>query len=214
MLKTLIEQDFIFDDIYLMTKLKKQQADIKELKNRLANANNFKEDKGYDNWQDWFEARKWLLGSENIILMQRTINENFKTDFLTKHLDGFLDLIELKNPALINGKLFDIIIKQRDGKQYNVYQPAKELNNAIFQCIRYIRELEKKSSNIDSVKKFENTFIIKPRATLVFGRSNSFTPEEWEALRLLNSHLNHINVITYDILLNRAERIIEGTNTL
>ena len=41
------------------------------------------------------------------------------------------------------------------------------------------------------------------------GRSNAFTPDEYETLRILNANLGSISIITYDDILRNGKQIIE-----
>ena len=51
------------------------------------------------NWQGWFEANNWVLGSDFIrVLDERSIDTKNITDFLMEAYDGFLDVIEIKRP--------------------------------------------------------------------------------------------------------------------
>jgi hypothetical protein len=54
--------------------------------------------------------------------------------------------------------------------------------------------------------------ILKPRCTLVIGRSNTWNLEQFEAFRILNSMYHNINIITYDMLLNRAQKLCSLDN--
>jgi len=198
-------------DIALALELKNKTKSLKEFECRVSNKE-LLEDKRTDNWQDWFSGNKWFFGSDYIkILKRRTIDENSKTDFLASSYGNFLDVVEIKRPSLDDGKLFKEDIIEKEGTEWKYYHPTTDLTKAISQCLRYINEIEKKVGDPDGNKKFEECDIVKPRCTLIFGRSNNFTKDEYKALRILNSHYNNFSIITYDQLLERAKRTLEIT---
>ncbi|EKE02552.1 MAG: hypothetical protein ACD_20C00362G0001 [uncultured bacterium] len=91
------------NDIYKLLNIKKKEKDIEELEYRLDNMDKYQEDKGEDNWQDWFKQHKWIFGSCFVeILDRRTLTENYKVDYLAKTYSGFIDIIEIKDPTLVN----------------------------------------------------------------------------------------------------------------
>ena len=211
-LKELKNKDINISNSVNIFLLKERQEKIEEFKNRLNNKD-LKEDKGKDNWQDWFSSNKWIFGSDYVnILDQRTINENYKADFLLNSYGGFLDLIEIKNPTLDDGELFVKKSVNKDGKSYVDYYPNSHLTQAISQSFKYIRALEGQVSNPDKEKKFSNLSIIKPRCLLIYGRSNNFDSEQFDALRTLNSHYNNFQIVTYDQLLEQAENYLSNFN--
>ena len=53
---------------------------------------------------------------------------------------------------------------------------------------------------------------VKPRCVLIFGRSENWDDEQREAFRILNSNYHNLTIMTYDHVLERAERMI-GTKT-
>ncbi|MGI9086853.1 MAG: hypothetical protein ACR2HH_03785 [Chthoniobacterales bacterium] len=49
---------------------------------------------------------------------------------------------------------------------------------------------------------------MKPRCTLIFGRSNDWNKEQAEAYRILNAGFHNLQVMTYDHVLTRAKRML------
>jgi len=86
--------------------------------------------------------------------------------------------------------------------------PKSELTSATMQCNRYILQTERKINDLEFNKKIQNTPIIKPRITLIYGRSQSWGDKEKEAYRVLNSSYTNLNIVTYDHLIERARRLI------
>lgn len=147
-------------------------------------------------WQQFFQKNDWILGSDVIELLNtRSLGEHDITDIPFKGVDGYLDIIELKLPA---AELWN-----HDGT------PNSKLSLAIMQCARYLRAAEKKANDFEKMKEL-GCEIIKPRITLIYGRSNGWSDTQKEQLRILNSSLHDISILTYDYVLKRAEKMIEA----
>lgn len=146
-------------------------------------------------WQRFFSQNFWILGSDFVeILDERRIDVDNITDYLLKSFDGFVDIIELKLPSAPVWTSECI--------------PRSELTSALMQCSRYILQTERKIDSVEFQKKIKNIPIIKPRITLIYGRSNDWTDEQKESYRVLNSSYHNLNIITYDHLLERAKRLV------
>lgn len=146
-------------------------------------------------WQRFFSENSWILGADFVeILDERRIDVENITDYLLKSFDGFVDIIELKLPTAPFWT--------------SEYIPKSELTSATMQCNRYILQTERKINDLEFNKKIKNTPIVKPRITLIYGRSNSWRDPEKEAYRVLNSSYSNLNIISYDHLLERAKRLI------
>jgi hypothetical protein len=145
-------------------------------------------------WQRFFQRNDWILGSDVIELLDaRALGENEITDLPFKGVDGFLDIIELKLPGV---ELWT---------DKNV--PRSELTSAIMQCARYLRAAEKKANDHEKMKEL-GVEIIKPRITLICGRSNNWNDNQRDQLRILNSSLHDISILTFDHVLSRAEKLV------
>ena len=114
--------------------------------------------------------------------------------------DGFLDIVEIKRPE--GGIKF-----WADKPDHGNCVQSPHLTKAITQAITYISELEREAN---SVKFLERVGIkaIKPRCTLIFGRSEGWNDDQKEAYRILNSSLKDLTILTYDHVLDRAKRIV------
>ncbi len=147
-------------------------------------------------WQKFFSQNSWILGSDFVeVLDERKIDVNNISDYLLKSYDGFVDIIELKLP------------KEFMWTQDN--NPTSVLTKAIMQCSRYILQVERKMDSNEFGKKINQTPIVKPKITLIYGRSEHWTGEQKEAYRVLNSSYSNLNIISYDHLLERAKRLID-----
>ena len=146
-------------------------------------------------WQKFFSENSWILGSDFVeILDERRIDVENITDYLLKSFDGFVDIVELKLPSAPFWT--------------TEFIPRSELTSATMQCNRYILQTERKINNLEFNKKIQNTPIVKPRITLIYGRSRSWGECEKEAYRVLNSSYTTLNIITYDHLLEKAKRLV------
>ena len=153
-------------------------------------------------WQEWFKGNDWVLGSEFVeIIDERTIDQEHIADYLMKAYDGFLDIVEIKRPH--DGLQFWAKNKDRDN-----HVPSSDLIRAIAQSTKYIYEVERESNSVKFQKRVGDTKVIKPRCTLIFGRSNDWDDEQNEAYRILNSSYHNLTIMTYDHVLNRAKRIL------
>lgn len=145
-------------------------------------------------WQRFFERNDWILGSDVIELLDtRALGEHEIADLPFRGIDGFLDIIELKLP--------DVTM----WTDKNV--PKSAVTSAIMQCARYLRTAETKANDHVKMKEL-GVEIIKPRITLICGRSKDWTEEQREQLRILNASLHDISILTYDHVLNRAEKLV------
>ncbi|MDD2753753.1 MAG: DUF4263 domain-containing protein [Candidatus Nanoarchaeia archaeon] len=171
----------------------------------LNNDDNFEEYKGKlgvkkpeEVWQKFFESNSWILGSDFVeVLSERVIDEENKVDIPVKDYDGFINIIELKLPGAIFWNA-DIM-------------PTSDLTKAIMQCARYITELERRM-NDDKKKDAFGADILKPKITLIYGRSNSWRKEHKTQFKILNSSFHDIAILSYDHVLERAKKIIGESN--
>lgn len=146
-------------------------------------------------WQKFFEFNPWILGSDFVeILDERVLDEDNITDLPVKDYDGFVNIIELKLPT-----------ENFWTKEIN---PDSNLTKAIMQCMRYITETERRMNDKKKTDKL-GANILKPRITLIFGRSNAWTDRYREQFKILNSSFHNISILTYDHVLNRAKKITE-----
>lgn len=157
-------------------------------------------------WQRFFSSNSWILGTDFVeVLDERRIDVDNITDYLLKSFDGFVDIVELKLPGVEFWTAENI--------------PRSELTQASMQCNRYILQTERKINDLEFNKKIKKTPIVKPRITLIYGRSSGWNEDQKEAYRVLNSSYANLSILTYDHLLDRAKRMIgimpsETVNTL
>jgi Domain of unknown function (DUF4263) len=140
-------------------------------------------------------------GSEFVqIIDERRIDVQHVADYLLKGYDGFVDLVEIKRPE---GKLRF----WSDALDHGNYIPHQDLIKAITQANRYLFEVERGAATV----KFESRVgapTVKPRCTLIFGRSDGWNGGQRESFRILNAGLQNISILTYDHVLLRARRML------
>lgn len=115
--------------------------------------------------------------------------------------DGFIDLIELKRPKF---PIFDY------DDSHKCYHPSKELSKVLGQCLHYIKKLDVYKLHLENEYKVK---VLRPRIKVIIGRTCNFNDEQCEALRMLNSNLCQIEVVSYDALLFCGETILSYFNS-
>ncbi len=155
-----------------------------------------------NNWQGWFEVNSWVLGTDFVkVLDERTIDTSNISDFLMQSYDGFLDIVEIKRPE--GGLKF-----WHSSLDHRNYIPHSDLIKAITQASIYIHEVEREADSYKFFKRVGGVRTIKPRCTLIYGRSHDWNPEQQEAFRILNSSYHNLSIMTFDHVLERAKRIL------
>jgi hypothetical protein len=154
-------------------------------------------------WQKWFQKNDWVLGTDYVrILDERNIDTKHISDFLMEAYDGFLDIIEIKRPE-------GDVSFWAGTKDHGNYFPSSDLTKAITQATRYIYEVERESNSVKFLERVSNVKTIKPRCTLIFGRSHEWNNEQRESYRILNSNLHNLTILTYDHVLERARTLLK-----
>lgn len=132
-------------------------------------------------WQKWFEQNDWILGNEfTRILDEREIDAKNIADYLMETFDGFVDIIEIKKPDK------DLHFWS-NRKNHNNLIPSRDLIEAITQTQNYIQSLEEEMDSVKTRDRLDGASIVKPRATLIFGRSNNWSAEERRAFHIMNA---------------------------
>lgn len=159
-------------------------------------------------WQPFLEKNRWMFGLSYFVLLDENRIDMWDTaDYLFESEDGFIDIVEIKHPHI------EFWQKDTAGnfKRYRDFlQHSEELKGAITQATNYIFQVEKKFSDPDWCRKNKCETPVKPNCTVIFGRSNDWKIEEKTAFRLLNDSLHGIEVITFDHLFSRAEKLLNS----
>lgn len=154
-----ITNNILPEDLILALQCQTRIASVSEFEKML------EEDLVEQRWQKWFEKNEWVLGSDFVqILDDREIDTENIPDYLTRAYDGFLDIIEIKRPG--GGLKF-----WADSQDHGNYVPSSDLTKAITQATKYIYAVELEANSVKFAERIGNIKTIKPRCTLIFGRS-------------------------------------------
>jgi hypothetical protein len=193
---------FVSSNIALAKIYQDRTSEIKEFKANIAS------DKNEDYWKAFLKRNKWMFGSAYVsIIDEERIDIHHETDLPFETEGGYMDIIEIKRPS------FPFWVQKTSGDNY-LYRgkfliPHIEVQGAISQLSKYILQAEKKVDISEYIKDHGGIIPLKPKGLIVHGRSDSWQGSEWETFRLLNDRLHNIQIITFDILLERAARILQ-----
>ena len=150
-------------------------------------------------FQNWIESNLWIFGVEYMKKHNfRKISFFSEGDLLMESNDGYLDLIELKRPKL-EYEVFKYDVSHKS------YYPSSDLSKVLGQCLFYQQKIDEAKHLLETEYKIK---VLRPRVKIVLGRSNNFNEYQTNALRMLNSGLNNIDIITYDNLIENGKKII------
>ena len=158
-------------------------------------------------FQVFLEENHWIFGSEYSELgKNRELTKGIEVDFpLRRTVDGYLEIIEIKRPKIgtSDEKLFRIIKDEKTEKEY-VLCEMEPVVKAVAQVDDYLAHLDK---NQRQVKEDYEIDAEKVRGIVIIGTLGGDKIQR-AGLRRLNARLNRIEVITYDQLIARAERML------
>ncbi len=147
--------------------------------------------------QNWLEKNLWVFWVEyEKMEWFRKVSLSSEWDMIMKSIDWYLDLIELKKSE------YDLL---RFDASHNCYHKSSHLSKVIWQSMHYIKSLNEYA---EELSKEEDVTILRPRVKIIAWRSHKFNPQEFDTLRMINSHLVDISVITYDEILKYWNKII------
>ncbi|MGI9528025.1 MAG: Shedu anti-phage system protein SduA domain-containing protein [Weeksellaceae bacterium] len=150
-------------------------------------------------FQNWIESNLWVFGIEYIRKHDaRQIALFSEGDLLMQSVDGYLDLIELKRPK-------HSILKY--DRSHDCYYPHPDLSIVIGQSLFYLQKLIEYKHNLESEYGLK---IIMPRIKIIVGRNSNCNDKERDCLRMLNSNLQSIQIITYDDLLTFGNILLKS----
>jgi hypothetical protein len=196
LIELLVDHDVIPQDLVLGLQHRRRVKAVQQLTEMLAR------DLPEHNWQGWFKANDWVLGSEYVrVLDERPIDSNNIADYLVEAYDGFLDIVEIKRPG---GALRFWATSLDHGN----YVPHTDLVKAITQVSNYLFEVEREANSVKFMKRMGGVSTIKPRSVLIFGRSDDWNDRQHEACRILNATFHNLTILTYDHVLKRARRML------
>lgn len=150
-------------------------------------------------FQNWIENNLWVFGIDYIKKHdERKIALFSEGDLLMETVDGFLDLIELKRPKHELLK-FD--------NSHKCHYPHPDLSVVIGQSLFYLQKLSEYKLIIQHEYKVK---IIMPRIKIIVGRNTNFIDEQKDCIRMLNTNLNSIQIITYDDLVTFGQLLLKA----
>jgi len=154
-------------------------------------------------FQNWIERNLWVFGVDYVKKHdQRKIALFSEGDLLMETVDGYLDLIELKRPK------HDLL---KYDSSHNCYYPHPDLSIVIGQSLFYLQKLSEYKMNIQDEYRIK---LIMPRIKIIVGRNNEFEESQKACLRMLNSNLNSIKIITYDDLVSYGQLLLKSNDEI
>lgn len=145
--------------------------------------------------QNW-----WMLGNHYVERIDRRKWTNEETlDIMLRSADSYFDIIELKRS---NAPIF-----KRD---HDKWVMTAEVSDAVNQAAHYISEIERERAVLFQRYKVD---LYKLKAKVLIGcvaEDEGDVEEKRASLRMLNSHLHRIEVITYDELVRIAENVVNA----
>jgi hypothetical protein len=149
-------------------------------------------------FQAWFEHNTWAFGVEYLKIYKTSrIGIHSDSDFIAQSLDEYADLIELKRPNML---LLAYDASHKD------YYPSSDLSKAMGQAVNYLQAMENSRGELQEQ---DGITVLKPRIKIIAGMTNTFTPPQKKALRLINNGLHGIEIISYDQVVSRAQKLID-----
>lgn len=155
------------------------------------------EDSGRDeqDYQKWFEQHPWVFGTEYLNrIPTRQIDIESKVDIVLLSADGYVDVFELKKPS-------EVVLV---GPSRNTYYAAP-VSQALSQAMHYLRLMNENRRRLEEAW---GKGVFRPRAIIVIGRSNTWDEKQRQAWRNLRTSLQNIDLLTFDHVLARADRLI------
>ena len=151
-------------------------------------------------FQEWFDENTWIFGKNYVDRVpKRSIGLQSRADLIYISVDGFADLVELKKSVLSRPILLS-------DSSHNTFYPSQELSRALAQAMRYLQVIEDHRLQLVQLVKIP---VLRPTITIIIGRSNDWDNPMKEQLRILNSTLLNIKILTYDHLLAMGENILQ-----
>lgn len=152
-------------------------------------------------------ANYWVFGGQYVgIAARRTLMPLDQHDIPLVCADRSLHIVELKGPDS------KIVRKHR-----NHLIVADEVHEAVSQCMNYLRSLDDMGATLQTVHRNElglDYDYRRAKGTVVIGHQNRACPagvrreQVDQTIRSYNAHLSRVQVLTYDDLLDSAERAL------
>jgi len=158
------------------------------------------EDAEEEEFQKLLDNNWWMLGGQYVEkIPKRHWTDEENLDMMLKSADNGYDIIELKRSK---AQLFK---RHRDKTIVSA-----EVNDAVNQAGHYISEIERQRDHF--IARY-NTDLYKVKAKVLIGHVGDDEEDQEEkrlALRMYNSHLHNIEVVTFDGLRRTSDQIIHA----
>lgn len=150
-------------------------------------------------FENWCKENTWAYGNYYVLTEEiHTISNAEKVDALLKNaVNDFRDIVEFKKPSAQILK-FDT--------SHNNYYFAEDAAMAISQVINYAEIFDEVAER--GLHKHEDIKGYNPKSIIIIGRTNHYTPEMIKSLHSLNSRLNNIQILSYDMLLAQCKNLL------
>jgi hypothetical protein len=153
-------------------------------------------------FQEWFQENTWAFGIEYLKIYDTSkIGIHSDSDFVAQSLDSYHDLIELKRPST---ELLRFDSSHRD------FYPSVDLSKAIGQAVDYLYAMERSRNELEEA---DQITVLKPRIKIIAGLTTDYTPNQKRALRLIKNGLHGMEIISYDQVVARAQKLIDIFST-
>src|SRR5699024_4812481 len=138
-------------------------------------------------FQSLLNENPWMFGGEYSTREdRRNWTRDQSVDFMMRRtVDNYVELIEIKRP--ITSNLF------APDRSHNSLYPSPELSRVTGQVIGYLDRIDGDRYRIQQI---DGVNVNKIRAKIIIGRDNEAA--QVDALRMYNSHLHRIEVLTFD----------------
>jgi len=161
--------------------------------------------------QNFIEANLWLLGLQYGRARPGQAITGGETDFLLERFDGYIDLLELKNPQ------DRIITSQAEPENGGAPRPSsfslsRDLAKAFAQVHAYRDRLTRYANVNEDLHGLSDTR--DPRIFIIIGRYSTLNEHEKRVLRELNKSMHRVEVIPYDLLAVRASFELDNVERL
>ena len=175
-----------------------RRSEVLEELERLINAPDTPE----SDFQRLLEQNPWVFGGEVVRVAElRSITSADEVDIPIVRGDGSVLIVELKRASAVS--------ISRSDHGYPVL--SVEVHLAIQQAQRYLYELDRIADTLLQKHRFDAR---RATALVVIGKDPQFDDslkgdKFRESLRIYNSHLARVQLITYDALLSNARRLLD-----
>jgi hypothetical protein len=151
-------------------------------------------------FQQLLDRNWWMLAGQYVEkIPKRDWTDEENLDMMLKTADGGYDIVELKRS---NAELFK--------RHRNKWIVSSEVNEAVNQAAHYISEIDRQRDHF--IARY-NVDLYKLRAKVLIGTmsdSDEDVIQKRLALRMYNSHLHQIEVLTFDGLVRICDQIINA----